>query len=57
MCASVPSRCLCSCRYQLQRLFYLLQTSDSAVPTKALTKSFGWQDGDQYAQQARDVSA
>lgn len=28
--------------YALQRLFYLLQTSNDAVPTSELTRSFGW---------------
>lgn len=35
----------------LQRLFYLLQTSEEAVGTTELTKSFGWEAQDIFAQQ------
>lgn len=35
----------------LQRLFYLLQTAPDAVPTLELTKSFGWETQDIFAQQ------
>ncbi|KAI5780859.1 hypothetical protein EDC01DRAFT_257890 [Geopyxis carbonaria] len=35
----------------LQRLFYLLQTSNDAVGTTELTKSFGWESQDIFAQQ------
>lgn len=35
----------------LQRLFYLLQTHNDAVPTLELTKSFGWETQDIFAQQ------
>ncbi|KAH8146865.1 uncharacterized protein LAJ45_09239 [Morchella importuna] len=35
----------------LQRLFYLLQTSDDAVGTRELTQSFGWETQDIFAQQ------
>jgi ubiquitin carboxyl-terminal hydrolase 7 len=35
----------------LQRLFYLLQTRSEAVPTLELTKSFGWETQDIFAQQ------
>ncbi|KAF8540340.1 hypothetical protein BDD12DRAFT_734829 [Trichophaea hybrida] len=35
----------------LQRLFYRLQTHTDAVPTLELTKSFGWETQDIFAQQ------
>lgn len=35
----------------LQRLFYLLQTSTEAVGTHELTRSFGWETQDIFAQQ------
>jgi ubiquitin carboxyl-terminal hydrolase 7 len=35
----------------LQRLFYRLQTVNDAVPTLELTKSFGWETQDIFAQQ------
>ncbi|CAZ81196.1 unnamed protein product [Tuber melanosporum] len=35
----------------LQRLFYLLQTSNEAVGTYELTRSFGWETQDIFAQQ------
>jgi len=35
----------------LQRLFLLLQTSDSPVSTFELTRSFGWTDDDAATQQ------
>ena len=34
----------------LQRVFYELQTSDCAVATKKLTKSFGWEALDSFMQ-------
>ncbi|KNE63202.1 hypothetical protein AMAG_18968 [Allomyces macrogynus ATCC 38327] len=34
----------------LQRLFYFMQTSDDAVETNELTKSFGWNTVDAFAQ-------
>lgn len=37
--------------YALQRLFYLLQTSDSAVSTSELTTSFGWESRQIFEQQ------
>ncbi|KAF2646636.1 cysteine proteinase [Massarina eburnea CBS 473.64] len=37
--------------YALQRLFYLLQTSTSAVPTTDLTQSFGWDSKQIFEQQ------
>ncbi|KAF1954244.1 cysteine proteinase [Byssothecium circinans] len=37
--------------YALQRLFYLLQTSNSAVPTTDLTQSFGWDSKQIFEQQ------
>lgn len=36
--------------WQLQRLFYELQTSPHGVSTKGLTKSFGWSDMDAFRQ-------
>ncbi|ORY19215.1 hypothetical protein BCR34DRAFT_621068 [Clohesyomyces aquaticus] len=37
--------------YALQRLFYLLQTSNSAVATNDLTQSFGWDSKQIFEQQ------
>ncbi|KAI9847957.1 MAG: hypothetical protein M1837_001474 [Sclerophora amabilis] len=37
--------------YTLQRLFYLLQTSNDAVPTAELTRSFGWETKHIFEQQ------
>ncbi|KAI9818363.1 MAG: hypothetical protein M1826_001385 [Phylliscum demangeonii] len=37
--------------YTLQRLFYLLQTSNDAVPTAELTRSFGWDSRQIFEQQ------
>ncbi|ROT43204.1 ubiquitin carboxyl-terminal hydrolase [Sodiomyces alkalinus F11] len=37
--------------YTLQRLFYQLQTSDAAVGTNELTKSFGWETRHIFEQQ------
>lgn len=37
--------------YTLQRLFYQLQTSDQAVSTSELTKSFGWETRHIFEQQ------
>ncbi|KAI9798682.1 MAG: hypothetical protein M1833_004671 [Piccolia ochrophora] len=37
--------------YTLQRLFYLLQTSNDAVPTAELTRSFGWEQKQIFEQQ------
>ena len=37
--------------WALQRLFYLLQTSDLAVPTAELTLSFGWESKHIFEQQ------
>lgn len=37
--------------FTLQRLFYNLQTSSDAVPTSELTRSFGWETQDIFAQQ------
>jgi len=37
--------------YTLQRLFYQLQTSDTAVSTSELTKSFGWETRHIFEQQ------
>lgn len=37
--------------YTLQRLFYLLQTSEQAVSTSELTKSFGWETRHIFEQQ------
>ena len=37
--------------YTLQRLFYLLQTSNDAVSTAELTKSFGWETKHIFEQQ------
>lgn len=37
--------------YTLQRLFYQLQTSDTAVGTNELTKSFGWETRHIFEQQ------
>ncbi|KAM7208755.1 hypothetical protein V8F20_000918 [Naviculisporaceae sp. PSN 640] len=37
--------------YTLQRLFYQLQTSDTAVSTNELTKSFGWETRQIFEQQ------
>jgi ubiquitin carboxyl-terminal hydrolase 7 len=37
--------------YTLQRLFYQLQTSDDAVSTNELTKSFGWETRHIFEQQ------
>jgi ubiquitin carboxyl-terminal hydrolase 7 len=37
--------------YTLQRLFYQLQTSDAAVSTNELTKSFGWETRHIFEQQ------
>ena len=34
----------------LQRVFYLLQTSDQPVSTTELTKSFGWKGFDSFLQ-------
>ncbi|KAI9182836.1 ubiquitin-specific protease ubp15 [Blastocladiella emersonii ATCC 22665] len=34
----------------LQRLFYFMQTQDDAVETNELTKSFGWNTADAFAQ-------
>ncbi|KAF2455518.1 hypothetical protein BDY21DRAFT_386885 [Lineolata rhizophorae] len=40
-----------NCAYALQRLFYLLQTNDSAVSTQELTGSFGWDSKQIFEQQ------
>ncbi|PSN74726.1 cysteine proteinase [Corynespora cassiicola Philippines] len=37
--------------YALQRLFYLLQSSNTAVPTTDLTQSFGWDSKQIFEQQ------
>ncbi|KAI9807087.1 MAG: hypothetical protein M1825_005804 [Sarcosagium campestre] len=37
--------------YTLQRLFYLLQNSNDAVPTAELTRSFGWEQKQIFEQQ------
>ncbi|TID22675.1 ubiquitin carboxyl-terminal hydrolase 21 [Venturia nashicola] len=37
--------------YALQRLFYLLQSSDSAVSTNELTRAFGWDSRQIFEQQ------
>lgn len=37
--------------YTLQRLFYMLQTSETAVGTNELTKSFGWETRHIFEQQ------
>ncbi|KAI9828435.1 MAG: hypothetical protein M1832_002863 [Thelocarpon impressellum] len=37
--------------YTLQRLFYLLQSSNDAVPTAELTRSFGWETKQIFEQQ------
>jgi ubiquitin carboxyl-terminal hydrolase 7 len=36
--------------WQMQRLFYELQTAPKAVETKGLTRSFGWTEKDAYQQ-------
>jgi len=42
---------------ELQRVFYLLQTSARAVGTETLTKAFGWSATDSFIQHDVQVCA